>query len=244
MHIDDEPDLREIVAMTLEMLGGYSVRSCGSGSEGIAAARAAQPDLILVDVMMPGLDGPATLAALQADPRTRDIPVAFMTAKVMPSEIARLHGLGACAVIPKPFDPSELCGRLQEIWRAVLRERTTAAPPLAPDAAPSSHAPDPFDNLARRFFARAAAMNDELAALSVRSDRDALERIRAIAHTLAGSGGTFGHPALSQAAAALEEAAEEILSAGAGEVSLAPALAGLRACLTSVCEPARVQAAP
>ncbi len=117
MYVDDEPDIRAIVEMTLEMIGGFSVTLCNSGQEALERVQEAQPDLVLLDVMMPGMDGPQTLAALRRMPATAALPVVFMTAKVQPAEVARLRELGAADVIAKPFDPLVLSDQVREIWR-------------------------------------------------------------------------------------------------------------------------------
>jgi len=105
--IDDEPDIREIVEMLLSD-AGWSVLLAASGGEGVALAAREQPDAILLDVMMPVLDGPATLARLQAGPATARIPVIFLTAKAQQKDLERLRSLGAAGVLLKPFDPMQL----------------------------------------------------------------------------------------------------------------------------------------
>ncbi len=110
--IDDEEDIRKIARLSLERVGGMRVLEAAGGPDGIAAARAERPDAILLDMMMPGMDGPSTLAALRADPQTASIPVVFLTAKAMASEIARLTALGATGVLTKPFDPLALPAQL------------------------------------------------------------------------------------------------------------------------------------
>lgn len=106
--IDDEDDIREIAQLALELGRDWSVIGAASGSEGASLAASARPDAILLDVMMPGLDGPATLERLRSDPATSDIPVVFLTAKVRPAERARLGAMGVAGVLAKPFDPIEL----------------------------------------------------------------------------------------------------------------------------------------
>lgn len=113
--IDDEQDIRMIARIALVRLGGMEVAEASNGEEGIAAARALKPDGVLLDVMMPGMDGPAVLARLKADPMTAAIPVVFLTAKAMGSEIARLSSLGAAGVLTKPFDPASLPGQIRAI---------------------------------------------------------------------------------------------------------------------------------
>jgi CheY-like chemotaxis protein len=114
--VEDDHDIREIATLSLEALGGFEVVTAASGAEALAAAPALAPDLILLDYMMPGMDGGEVLAALHADPRLANVPVAFMTAKVRPEEVIRLKSLGAIAVIAKPFDPGELPNELSRIW--------------------------------------------------------------------------------------------------------------------------------
>jgi len=114
--VDDEPDIRTVAQLALTALGGFSVECCASGAEALDKAREAQPDLILLDVMMPGMDGPATLARLRAEPATLGIPVVFVTARVQPQEVLAYKALGAIAVVAKPFDPMTLPQLLRDIW--------------------------------------------------------------------------------------------------------------------------------
>jgi two-component system OmpR family response regulator len=106
--IDDEPDIRRIARLGLSRVGKMDVVDAGSGAEGLALARQERPDAILLDVMMPGLDGPSTLARLREDAATAAIPVVFLTAKSMAVELDRLRSLGVAGVLTKPFDPMTL----------------------------------------------------------------------------------------------------------------------------------------
>ena len=106
--IDDEDDIREVATLTLETMGDFAVTSASSGEAGIECATRERPDAILLDVMMPELDGPSTLARLRAIAVTRDIPVIFLTAKVQAVDRRRLADLGAVGIIAKPFDPMTL----------------------------------------------------------------------------------------------------------------------------------------
>ena len=118
--IDDDDDIREIAQLSLELGAGWTVLTAASGAEGIDVAREKQPDAILLDVMMPSLDGPATLARLRDDERTAGIPVVFLTAKARPSERDRLAGLDVAGVLAKPFDPMTLAEQLRSVlgWAA------------------------------------------------------------------------------------------------------------------------------
>ncbi|HVB96385.1 MAG TPA: response regulator [Chloroflexota bacterium] len=106
--VDDEDDIREVARVSLELIGGFTVLTARSGNEGVTVARSERPDVILLDVMMPDLDGVATFQALQADEATGTIPVIFLTAKLQVSDRRRFSGLGAKSIIAKPFDPLAL----------------------------------------------------------------------------------------------------------------------------------------
>ena len=114
--VDDEPDIQEVVRLALEALGGFTVEVAGSGNEALKKAEQWAPQLILLDVMMPGLDGPSTLGRLRANDATSGIPIVFMTAKVQPQEIARFKSLGAIDVITKPIDPMTLSEKIRTLW--------------------------------------------------------------------------------------------------------------------------------
>ena len=112
--IDDEADIREVAQVSLEMMGNWGVVTARSGQEGLAKAEAEQPDAILLDVMMPDMDGPTTFQQLQQTPALCHIPVVLMTAKVQTSDQRRFANLGVKGVIAKPFDPLTLAARVAE----------------------------------------------------------------------------------------------------------------------------------
>jgi len=116
--IDDEDDVRTISHLSLGRVGGMEVVVASNGRDGLEMARREMPDLILLDVMMPEIDGPATLAALRAEATTHLIPVIFLTAKAMTSEIERLKALGGLGVITKPFNPMKLAEQVRAIYDA------------------------------------------------------------------------------------------------------------------------------
>ncbi|MSP27758.1 MAG: response regulator [Methylococcales bacterium] len=116
IYVEDEAEIREIASVALELVGGYDVQIYGSGAEAIANAVAFNPQFIILDVMMPDMDGPTTLANLRTRPELTSTPVVFMTAKVQPNEVTELLALGALAVIAKPFDPMTLSNQLSDIW--------------------------------------------------------------------------------------------------------------------------------
>ena len=113
LYVDDEDDIREVAAMALELDPDLEVRTCASGAEALAAAAEWQPALILLDVMMPGMDGPTTLGRLRERPETDDIPVVFITARTQAQEVEGFKALGAKGVIAKPFDPMTLAAQVR-----------------------------------------------------------------------------------------------------------------------------------
>ena len=113
--VDDEDDIREVAAISLETVGDWRVSRAEGGVAGIAKALADPPDAILLDVMMPDIDGPATFRRLQDDPRTRDIPVIFLTAKAQTADRQSFEKLGVTGILTKPFDPMELSGQVDGI---------------------------------------------------------------------------------------------------------------------------------
>jgi CheY-like chemotaxis protein len=190
LHVDDEPDIREVVEFSLALDPGLVMRSCASGEEALAVVEAWAPDIVLLDMMMPVMDGVTTLAHLRSKPSTAHIPVVFMTARAQSRELDLFRSLGAVGAIPKPFDPMTLAASL----RAYVEP------------------PDPRlevmrDEFLRRVDGDLVVLAKHWSALEKKASvPSSLAGIRSIAHGLAGAGGIFGHDAISDAAAALEEA--------------------------------------
>ncbi len=118
LYADDEEDILDVATLALEMVGGLSVTTCGDGFQAVAAARRTPPDLIMLDVMMPGMDGPTAMSQIRADPDLGAIPVILLTARVRGPEVREYLSLGADGVISKPFDPMTLADEVRAIWRA------------------------------------------------------------------------------------------------------------------------------
>jgi two-component system OmpR family response regulator len=202
LHVDDEPDIREVVELSLGLDPDFTVQGCGSGKEALAVAAEWQPDFILLDVMMPVMDGPATLVQLRANAKTEGIPVIFMTARAQAREVDRFRSLGAVGVIPKPFDPMTLAASV----------RSYVQP-----------APDPLDGLRAGFLLRvkkdaAVLSQDRLSLKGGNRLPDTLDRIKRTAHGLSGAGGIYGYTVISEAAADLEDAViAELADPGRGE---------------------------
>ncbi len=116
MLVEDDQDIRAVATMALEMVGGFKVRACESGAEAIEAVAGFSPQLVLLDVMMPGMSGPEVLRALRERADTAAIPIVFLTAKVQEAEIEQLRALGALDVIAKPFDAMTLSASVTALW--------------------------------------------------------------------------------------------------------------------------------
>lgn len=193
LHVDDEPDIREVVELSLSLDAAFTVRSCASGGDALALAAEWPPDLILCDVVMPVMDGPATLARLRESPQTAHIPVVFMTARAQTRELEHFNSLGAAGVISKPFDPMTLAGSIRRHLRTLgisaLRESFIRR--LRGDATVLSSCRDDLTN-------KAAAAT-------------ALGQIKRFSHALAGAAGIFGYHNITSAAVELEKAVTEKL---------------------------------
>ncbi len=191
LHVDDDSDIREVVQLSLGLDPEFAVMSCASGDDAVAIAADQAPDLILCDVMMPGMDGPAVLARLREKACTARTPVVFMTARAQPRELEQLKSLGAAAVITKPFDPMKLAGMVR-----------------------GHLGTDKFakvgDGFSQRLRADAVTLTRFQKDLRGKTDSSAkLEGLQSCAHKLAGAAGIFGFQAVSFNASAVEEAVIE-----------------------------------
>ena len=208
LYVDDEPDIRTIVQIALGLSNELTVHTGDSGAQALELARELQPDVVLLDVMMPGLDGPGTLRQLRADPVIAHIPVIFVTAKAMPREVALFRQLGAVGVIPKPFDPMQLISQLRALWDG---------------HEPESATPDAYCNkatvqrhvmqLGDRFLQRTrdeAVLLHTLAEHAYDGDPIVFEQIERLAHKIHGSGSMFGYGLVSACASDLENLVEGI----------------------------------
>jgi len=115
LHVEDDEDIQAIALIALETMGGFEVMQCSSGRDAVDKAPAFQPDLYLLDAMMPGMTGLETLAELRKDDSLGDVPAIFMTAKAQSSEVSEFLDSGALGVITKPFDPMTLADQIRDI---------------------------------------------------------------------------------------------------------------------------------
>lgn len=116
MLVEDEPDIQQVAQLCLETVGGFTVHVCDNGKKALTEIPNIMPDLIMLDVMMPGMDGLTTIKLLKENPKLKDIPVIFMTAKAQTNEMKRYIESGAIGAISKPFDPMKLVEDIQRIW--------------------------------------------------------------------------------------------------------------------------------
>ena len=117
LYAEDEPDIQAVAKIALETVGGFELKICNNGEEALANAVSYAPDLLLFDVMMPGMDGPSAFKAIKELPELADTPAIFMTAKVQPTEVQEYKDMGAIDVIAKPFDPMSLADQIKTIWQ-------------------------------------------------------------------------------------------------------------------------------
>lgn len=116
LYAEDEPDVQTIVELTIQTMSDYEIKICNNGKKLLECVEEYEPDLILLDVMMPEMDGPATFKNLQANENTKSIPVIFVTAKAQVHEVEKFKEIGSWGVITKPFAVMSLCDELQKIW--------------------------------------------------------------------------------------------------------------------------------
>ena len=116
LYVEDEPDIQAVARIALESVGGFELEVCSSGPEALLKVAGFNPDLLLLDVMMPEMDGVSTLREIRKLPTYAQTPAMFMTAKVQPQEVEQLLKQGAIDVIPKPFDPMTLAENIKSLW--------------------------------------------------------------------------------------------------------------------------------
>jgi two-component system, OmpR family, response regulator len=203
--VDDDPDLLALVSLALTALGGFAVETCGTAADAVDVAHCFGPDLILLDIMMPGQDGFAVLGTIRQIASMNSTPVVFMSAhRLGRQEFARCEALGCLGVIPKPFDPAALSERLEQLWDLNARRRLEA------------HHSE-FEALRRAYMAELAekvtSMQSAAATLAQAGwDRALVESLYHLAHRMAGSAGLYRLAALSRAAGALEDIVHRLMN--------------------------------
>lgn len=216
LYVEDEPDIQEITRLALELAGGFEVEVCSSGEEALHVAPKYGPDLILLDVMMPHMDGPTTFRALRKDPRVERVPIIFMTAKVQAHEIAQYMELGALDVISKPIDPMALPDTVRTIWSRNM------------SAGPEIELDDELEALRNKFAEglpeRVEVIEQAWRAVETEDwSGDALMPLFRAAHSLAGAGATFGFPEVGAEARRLADEVMVFLKGGQPKAPDSPA---------------------
>ena len=196
--LEDEADIRSFATHALTALGGFKVQACASGQQALAQAESFQPQLLLFDVMLPELDGPATLEALRRLPSLQATPVIFMTTRTQPQDQLHYRQLGALGLIAKPFDALALPQQLRELWSDGRPQSTNAVDAL------SAH----LRELTTHFSAQLPVRLQRLQQLvdTAATDMTALSGAVREAHGLAGAGGIFGFAQVSEYMAEVEAA--------------------------------------
>jgi two-component system, OmpR family, response regulator len=205
LYVDDDRDICSVVQATLRLVPGLIVDTAESGERAIDLAYELRPDLVLMDVMMPGLDGPSTFRCMQESKLLASIPVIFMTAKVLPTEISQFLRLGAIGVVVKPFDPLRLYTDLLALWN----RGDSDSKPISSGGA-QSRVLFQVDSLTFDFLERARADAVRLTYLiemAKAGDRTVLKEVERIAHSIHGAGAMFGFPKLSEVGAAIAQMA-------------------------------------
>jgi two-component system OmpR family response regulator len=212
LYVDDDPDICELVQTTLCLIAGLDVQTANSGAIAIDLAYELRPDLIILDVMMPGLDGPSTYERIRASTLIADTPVIFMTAKVSPTQIAHFLHLGAIGVIKKPFDPMTLGNEVDALWNQADSSRA-----LKGVRAGKGQVQAHLDSLALNFLERAKGEVMRLRKLTASArhgDLSVLEEIERLGHSVHGAGAIFGFPSVSVSGGDIERLAEELITRG------------------------------
>jgi two-component system, OmpR family, response regulator len=233
LYVDDDPDISEVVDTTLRLIGGLVVHKAGSGEAAIDMAHELQPDVILMDVMMPGLDGPATVRRLRENTLTAGIPVIFMTAKVMPEEVSQLLKSGAIGVIGKPFEPLGLSDEIHALWKKRHTTQTIGTVPSA-EAQLQTRVESLLDSFLRRTIVDVDRMREMLDRVR-RGETSALLEIERVGHSIHGAGAMFGFPHLSAIGGAIEHLAEERTASNGGP-SGPDVLQQLAACIAQLAQ--------
>ncbi|TCS71338.1 response regulator receiver modulated diguanylate cyclase [Sulfuritortus calidifontis] len=204
--VEDDPDIQKILRLALETVGGFKATVTGSGQEALAALDRCQPDLLLLDVMMPGMDGPTTLSQIRQRAEHRDTPAIFLTAKAQTHEVAHLLALGALAVIAKPFDPMGLAAELRQHW-----QKARAAEPPATEPKPELSLETSIEALRLEFIAEIPQRMGDIARLwqaltAGRAKLADLQELIRLIHSLAGTSRTYGFDSLGLQAKEIEKA--------------------------------------
>jgi two-component system, OmpR family, response regulator len=206
LFVDDDPDICSVVQATLGLVSGLNVQTADSGERAIDLAYEGRPELVLMDVMMPGLDGPSTFKRMRESALLTDIPVIFMTAKVLPVEVSQFLQLGAIGVIVKPFDPLKLYDDMLGLW-----SNRGSATPNSPVCGGQTSSSAQMNSLTVNFLRRASAdviSLSKMIGFAERGDRSVFKAIEHVSHSIHGTGAMFGFPKISEVGGTMARMAE------------------------------------
>ncbi len=220
--VDDDKDICEILRVALSVIAGLDVDTVHSGQDAIDFARRRRPELVLMDTMMAGLDGPSTLMRMREIPGIADVPVIFLTARVMPAEVSTMFALGAIGVIAKPFDPVTLGSEISAIWARPVGARTILNEPGR-----RAEGGPPADALTLTFLQRALRDVENIRTM-VEGARNGncslLAHAENLAHSIHGAAAMFGYPEVSACGGLLERLVERTMAGAAGGRSIGAAV--------------------
>jgi two-component system OmpR family response regulator len=206
LYADDDGDIRQIVQLALSLTAGMTLHTAESGEQALKLARRLLPDLVLLDVMMPGLDGPSTLKLMRNDSAIAHIPVIFITAKAMPREVALFHKIGAIGVIAKPFDPVNLYKQVHSLWQG-CPAASRAMPPRDVEERLRLRALQLGEIFLQRTQAETVVLR-ELIEDARRGNTAVVDQLVRMVHKIRGTGATFGFAAVSECAGKIEHLLE------------------------------------
>jgi len=224
--VEDESDIRTVALMALQSVGSFTVEMCGSGAEALQKAPAFAPDLVILDVMMPGMDGLATYRELRKIPQFSTTAVIFMTAKVQPDEVARYREIGALGVVSKPFDPMTLATVVTDIWQQEAKQQAKTL-----QARLNELTLDYRQGLVDKIHQIEALW--EMCS-GVEYEAAAIKQLHLLAHNMAGSAATFHMPCLGENARHLEHMLDTLMQnqlppTADERIQIGALLAGLKA---------------
>ena len=215
LAVEDDPDIQKVIKLALDTVGGFSTTLASSGQEALAALDHCQPDLILLDVMMPGMDGPTTLSRIRERTEYRDTPAIFLTAKAQTHEIQHLLALGAIAVIAKPFDPMKLAEEVRSHWNQAVNTVSQPAPEQHPELSLEAS----IEALRQEFIAEIPQRLTDIDTLWQRikagqAKLTDLQELVRLVHSLSGTSRTYGLASLGLHARKIEKALQTYGEAG------------------------------
>ena len=211
LYVEDDEDIRELVRISLEQTTDYKIDLCASGQEAIDISEKISPQLVILDVMMPNIDGPAVLRHYQTLSKYQKTPFVFMTAKIRDSEIKQYQAMGISGIISKPFDPIQLGQMIEDIWHKFHTEL-------------AEKKPAPLDNLNKKYTEKLKMIKQDLLqfaiALSEETfDEKDMEALRFLINNLAGSGESFGYKDISTEATLISKEINDVAITSMDEYS-------------------------